>query len=190
MITDHDDPPIDIVCVHPYFFRLDQRSHKRSAHLVNINAITVITKPIPRRDQQPRPQAIPRTAHIQTVAAVVRPLTWPSGSLKITPAPKKPIPVRIPCSTRPVAFGSIGAKPFGKICGTRAAAAAQRVTKTCTPKPAGLLGRSRSIPMALPRISAAPNRMPISAVWLNTISQVDHDPYSNASLGAFLVRLQ
>src|SRR5262249_10508037 len=50
-------------------------------------------------EQKPMPTKIPIAAVVHIDAAVVRPRTV-SPSFKITPAPRKPMPVIIPCAIR------------------------------------------------------------------------------------------
>src|SRR4029077_11491388 len=92
----------------------------------------------------------------------------------MTPAPTKPIPVRIPCKNLLTAFGSIDFESPGKPSETIVATAAPRLTKAWVGKPAGLPCSSRFKPRALPSIRAAPSRTAISQFPLNTTQCIDH----------------
>ena len=66
-----------------------------------VNTAAASTAAVTTMGQAPAPHAAPTHAVSQTVAAVVKPWTrFPVGSARITPPPRKPIPVMIPCMTR------------------------------------------------------------------------------------------
>src|SRR2546423_2583970 len=100
---------------------------------------------------------MPSTAQIQIVAAVVSPVTCPMGSRKITPAPRTPTPVRMPWTTRVIAFGSKLPEGFGPSAKS-VAIAAPRQTRAWVRNPAALPCSSRFKPRTEPRTNAAPRR--------------------------------
>src|SRR6185437_9670702 len=63
------------------------------------HAMRVATAPMIAAYQNPMPTRMPIAAVIQMDAAVVRPRTV-KPSLKITPAPRNPMPVMMPCAIR------------------------------------------------------------------------------------------
>ena len=88
-------------------------------------------------------------------AAVVNPFTsFRSAGCKITPAPRNPIPVTIPCTVLNAPDGSLPA--IAKL--TNVNSAAPTATIACVRIPAGLWWMFRLSPTTAPHKAAAPMR--------------------------------
>src|SRR6185295_17866793 len=107
----------------------------------------------------PRPQATPRLATTQIEAAVVRPCTdSPDWLRRMTPAPKKPMPVITPWIVRETAPASSFGPTWTSSTESTVISAEPRATSACVRKPAGFSRSSRSTPRPAPAITAASRR--------------------------------
>jgi len=140
--------------------------------------------------QYPRPHTIPIAAHTQIVAAVVSPVTCPAASRRITPAPRKPTPVRIPWMIRLIAFGSAPAVPICERSVITVAMAAPSATSACVRIPAGLPCKSRFAPRVPPTSVAIGSRRtrsfnPIASIGFIEDASADLSSEQDTSLKPF-----
>ncbi len=118
---------------------------------MTMKRLTRILRPRPAKTY-PAPTAIPMDAETQMIAAVVAPLTR-RRPCRMTPAPRKPIPVTICAATRPES-PVVLVKANESIVKT----AAPRQTRAIVRMPAGFSRRCRSPPMSMPHAMAAKAR--------------------------------
>ena len=110
---------------------------------------------------------MPMQAASQVQAALVSPRTLKCrAACTMTPAPRKPIPVRIPCITRLPASETILASSEWTITSSMAVA---RLTSDSVFNPIGLPCRSRLRPIKPPASVATPRRNMISVQSSNAI---------------------
>lgn len=132
-----------------------------SSRLNAVKTKNVRTLPIRISCQSPHPAAIPNPAHTHNALAEVNPFTsilFASSRVfsKISPAPRKPMPVAIPWITRLNASGSAVWHPTWR--GIITNTAEPTATKICVRKPAGFPFISRFQPMTPPATRAINNR--------------------------------
>src|SRR5262245_18503406 len=130
--------------------------HSSGRRLISA-AIVAITAPF----QNPAPAAIPIAPTSQTLAAVVRPRIVKPWR-KISPAPRKPMPVTTWAATRLGSTSRAGnsSKPYAP---TMVKSAEPTATSTCVRSPAAFSSSSRSRPTSPPRPAATAIRASASS---------------------------
>src|SRR5580693_187297 len=141
---------------------LSFRASGRSTTLVN-TTITPVSSP---RKYWPIPNSVPIAAEHQIVAAVFRPCTY-TPSLKITPAPRNPIPETI-CP----AMRACESRLLVSAAAEMTKAAAPAATKAFVRVPATRWWNCRSRPTAAPTKRAEPILRIRSISWLPVLKPV------------------
>lgn len=120
--------------------------------VTTINTSAVVTIAI---TYNPAPHAVPSPADTQITAAVVNPLVSRRFTgCRMTPAPRNPIPVTIPCTVRSAPEGSLPA--IDRLASVNNAD--PNATMACVRIPADLRCRLRLRPTTAPSNTAIPKR--------------------------------